>query len=170
MLSKGNLSSLQISVFGVMLGDSYEAVVERLGIPDLSFTPADNSYTNIDYRAKLGIGGTDPGLTIHVENNTVTQMIIKSPMNKYLRGNTTLGQDKELIYYLFDPPDYNSFLSSFKVFHYVEKGMDFYLKADNVDRIAFYYPREFKGVEYRTVQREVGPGIFNNITEPFEIV
>jgi len=164
-LSMGNFTSTEISFFGVMLGDSYESVIERLGIPDLMFTPADRSYSNLDYRTKIGIGGTIPGMTIHIENNTVTRITVKPSFQKYLHGNTSIGTTKETVYYLLDVPDYQDFTSNLKAFHYVAKGMDVYLRADKVERISFFMPKEFKGVQYRTVATEVTQGVFTNSTE-----
>ncbi len=55
-LTMGDFTSDEISFFGVMLGDSYEDVLDRLGIPDVMFIPADESYKNMEYRKKIGIG------------------------------------------------------------------------------------------------------------------
>jgi len=164
-LSMGDFNSTEISFFGVMLGDSYETVIEMLGIPDLIFTAADRSYTNLDYRTKIGIGSTIPGITIHLENNTVTRITVKPSFQKYLHGNTSIGTTKEIIYYLLDVPDYQDFASNLKAFHYVEKGMDLYLGADKIARISFFMPKEFKGVQYRTINAEIAQGIFTNSTE-----
>ncbi|MBN2051931.1 hypothetical protein JW756_00330 [Candidatus Woesearchaeota archaeon] len=165
-LSKGNFTSTEIAFFGVMLGDSYESVIEKLGIPDVMFIPADESYKNMEYRNRIGIEGKISGLTYHLENNTVTAINVKTPFTKYMQGNTTLGQTKESIYALLDVPDYQDFVSTFRVFHYIEKGMDLYFKASNVDRMSFFYPKEFKGVKYVTVLKEIEDGIFTNVTEP----
>ncbi|MBN2458756.1 hypothetical protein JXB28_00580 [Candidatus Woesearchaeota archaeon] len=168
-LSMGDFKSTGISFLGVMLGDSYESVIERLGIPDQMFTPADKSYSNLDYKKKIGIGSTAPGLTIHVENNTVTRITVKPSFQKYLQGNTSIGTAKETIYYLLDVPDYQDFTSNLRVFHYVEKGVEIYLKADKIDRISFFMPREFKGVQYRSVSEQTSQGILTNTTEAVPI-
>jgi hypothetical protein len=168
-LTNGNLNSTQISFFGVMLGDSYDKVFKLLGIPDMEFIPYDNTYKNLEYRENIGVGRKQTGISIHLENDTVTRISVMNSFNKYLHGNTTLGQSKELIYALFDVPDYQSFVSDMKVFHYVEKGVEFYFDGRNVDRMSFIYPHEFKGVKYISVQKEAGNGVIINITEPVEI-
>ena len=91
---------------------------------------------------------------------------MKPAFNKYLHGNTSIGTDKEVIYALLDIPDYQSFLSVFRVFHYVEKGLEIYFKNRYVNRMSFFFPKEFRGVEYVTVQKITREGIFVNITEP----
>jgi len=164
-MSMGNFTSSEISFFGVMLGDSYESVLERLGIPDVMYIPADESYKNLEYRKKIGIGGQLSGLTLHIENNTVTRINVKPAFNKYLQGNTSLGTSKEIIYIVLDIPDYQSFVSVYRVFHYVEKGVELYFKGSYVNRMSFFYPSDFKGVEYINVVHEISDGVFANVTE-----
>lgn len=165
-LTQGNFTSDEISVFGVMLGDSEADIVERLGYSDVTFIPADESYKNMEYRKKIGITGKLSGVTFHLENDTLTRITIKPPFNKYLQGNTSIGTSKETIYILLDIPDYQDFLSYFRVFYYVEKGVEIYFKNKYVDRISFVRPREFKGVEYVTTQRIIGEGVIANTTTP----
>lgn len=168
-LTKGGFNSTQISFLGVMLGDSYDKVFQLLDIPDVEFTASDKSYKNLEYRKNIGIGEKEAGLSIHLENDTVTRITVTKSFNKYLQGNTTLGQTKEFIYALFDVPDYQSFVSNLRAFHYVEKGMEIYLDGRYVDRISFFYPHVFKGVTYVTIQTEISRGVFVNTTEPVEI-
>lgn len=164
-LSMGSFKSTEISFLGVMLGDSYESVVERLGIPDTFFIPADKSYINLDYMRKIGIPGSSPAITLHFENNTLIRITVKPSFQKYLQGNMSIGTPKAIIYYLLDVPDYQDFVANLKAFHYVEKGVDIYFKADKIDRMSFYMPREFKGVKYVTVVKEIDKGVFVNVTE-----
>ena len=165
-ITRGNFTSNEISFFGLMLGDSYEDVLERLGIPDVMFIPADESYKNLEYRKRIGIGGLLSGLTFHIEDDTVTRITVKPAFEKYLHGNTSIGTSKEMIYVLLDIPDYQSFLSYLRVFHYVEKGVEVYFKNKYIDRISFFFPREFKGVEYVTTQKIVSEGVLANTTSP----
>jgi len=168
-LTKGDFNSTQLSFLGIMLGDSRNKVVELLGIPDVEFTAADKSYKNLEYRENIGIGEQEAGLSIHFENDTVTRITVTKSFNKYLHGNTTLGQPKELVYALFDTPDYQSVVANMRVFHYVEKGMELYFDARDVDRMSFINPHYFKGVKYVTVQTEIANGVFVNSTVPVEI-
>jgi hypothetical protein len=168
-LSKGNFTSTEISFLGVKLGDSYDEVIRRLGIPNMEFTPYDNSYKNLDYGKRLGINNTAPALSIHLENDSVTGISVKLPFNKYLHGNTSLGQPKEIIYALLDVPDYQSFVSNYRVFHYPEKGLEIYFPDRTVSIVSFILPEKFKGVKYVTVQEEIAKGVFANVTEPVKI-
>ncbi|MBW2990530.1 hypothetical protein KY348_02375 [Candidatus Woesearchaeota archaeon] len=166
VFSVKDFTSTEISFFGLMLGDSYEDVLERLGIPDVMFIPKDESFRNMEYRNKIGIGSVYSGIIFHLENDTVTRITVKSAFNKYLHGNTSIGTDKEVIYALLDIPDYQSFIVNLRVFHYVEKGVEVYFKNRYIDRISFIFPKEFKGVEYVSKEKLVSDGIIVNITEP----
>jgi len=168
-ISKGNFNSTELSFLGVMLGDSYDDVILRLGEPDAEPNTGDQGYKNLDYNKRIGINGTVAAMTLHFENDTLTRVTIKPLFNKYLHGNTTLGQSKEYVYAVFDVPDYQSFLSYLKVFHYVEKGVEFYFRAKNVDVVSFIMPSDFKGVTYATQQTSLGNGIIANVTEPVKI-
>lgn len=165
-LTNGDFTSKDISFLGIVLGDSYTFVLDEIGIPDVMFVPADASYRNMEYRKKIGIGGKFSGITYHLENDTVTSVTVKPPFIKYMKGNTTLGQSTELIYWLLDIPDYQSFLSSYRVFHYVEKGVNLYFKGNYVNMIEFTMPKKFKGVTYVTMLKATGDGVFVNVTEP----
>jgi hypothetical protein len=168
-LSKGNFTSTEISFLGVMLGDSLESVIERVGSPDVIFTPADNSYKNLEYRNMIGISGKYAGISYHFEKNKVTIINIKPSFNKYLHGNTSIGVPKDIIYALLDIPDYQSLFSSYRVFYYAEKGIDIYLKSNDINRMSFYQPYDFKGVEYVKVEEDMGDGIVLNVTKPIPI-
>jgi hypothetical protein len=168
-LSNGNFTSKEISFFGIMLGDSYESVRAKLGVPDALFIPADESYKNMDYRKRIGIGSIEAGITFHIENDTVTRITVKPSFKKYLHGNTTIGLPKASVYYLLDVPDYQDFTSSMRIFYYVEKGVEIYLTIDKIDRMSFVMPEKFKGVVYEKKVVQVTNGIYGNITEPVRI-
>jgi hypothetical protein len=165
-LSKGNFTSTEISFLGVKLGDSYDEVINRLGRPNMEFIPYDDSYKNLDYGKRLGINNPAPALSIHLENDSVTRITVKLPLRKYLQGNTSLGQPKEIIYALLDVPDYQSSITNYRVFHYVEKGLELYFPDRTVGIMSFILPEKFKGVKYVSVQEEIAKGVFANVTEP----
>ncbi|MBN1792666.1 hypothetical protein JW826_03200 [Candidatus Woesearchaeota archaeon] len=164
-LAGEEFDSSKISVLGVMLGDSYESVLGRLGVPDVTMIGENKSYRNMEYSRKIGIGGKVTAITYHVENETVTQINIRKPFNKYLHGNTSFDTRKEVVFGLLGSPDYQDFLSNFKVSHYVENGVDFYMNNDKVQIISLYPPKEFKGVEYVSYMEEIAPGVFVNSTK-----
>jgi len=167
MDSKGNFTSLEISFFGVMLGDSFNEVEEILGPADTTRIPADESYKNMHYKKTLGISGDkEPGLNIHLVNDIVTRITVTPSAGDYLQGNTSIGTEKELIYTILDVPEYQDFVATFRVFHYVEKGLEVYLDANKLDRISFIFPQEFNGVEYVTTPTISEVGLIVNITKP----
>jgi hypothetical protein len=163
-LSNGNFTSLEVSILGIKLGDSYESVIKNLGIPDLTFIPADKSYKNMEYRQKIGIGGLDSAVSYHIVNDTVVQISVRESFNKYLHGNTTMGKPKEYVYSQIGIPDYQDFLSNFRVFHYITRGVEIYLRVDKTSIISFIPPKQFKGVKWVSMPEEVAPGYFVNRT------
>ncbi|MFH0869759.1 MAG: hypothetical protein V1866_01735 [archaeon] len=166
-LANGSFNSSEISFLGVKIGDSYEQIIKAVGIPDVMYVSADKSYRNLEYGKKIGINSTLTAITYHVENDTLTQVIIRRQFKRYMNGNTSIDVDKDTLYRLIDTPDYIDFqLSIYKVFHYVEKGVDIYLKGDNAHIFVFKMPREFKGVNYVTKLTDMGGGIVVNVTEP----
>lgn len=166
-LSNGSFNSSEISFLGLKLGDSYEQIIKAVGIPDVMYASADKSYRNLEYSKKIGINSSETAITYHVENDTLTQVILRWQFGRYMNGNTTMNVDKNTLYRLLDTPDYIDFqLTIYKVFHYVEKGVDLYLKGDNAKIFVFKAPREFKGVNYVTTLKDLGGGIVVNVTEP----
>jgi hypothetical protein len=164
-----SFDSSKASVLGIMLGDSYEDVIAKLGTPDLSYIPSDRSYRNLEYGKKIGVSSSITAVTYHIEGDEVTRITMRNNFNKYLVGKTKMGTQREEIYAMFNVPDYMSFLENHRVFHYVEKGLEIYLKTDKVDIISLVPPKEFKGVEYRSVPVEIAPGVWGNVTKPFPI-
>jgi hypothetical protein len=164
-LTNGSLNSSKLAVMGIMIGDNYTTVMERLGIPDVSKSPTDRSYTNLEYGHKIGIGGNTTALTIHLENDSVTRISMRTPFVKYLHGNTSFKKDKNYIYSTFNLPDYQDFTSYYKVFHYVSKGIDLYTNKDKIEVISLLAPMKFKGVTYVSVRQEIAPGLYANITQ-----
>ena len=162
-----DLNASEISVFGVMLGDNYSTVLEYLGIPDVMVTPPDKSYRNMEYGKKIGIGGNQTALTIHLDNDTVTGIHMRAPFAKYLQGNASTGTPIETYYELIDLPDYTDFTTALRVIHYVEKGLDLYFDRNKLNIMSLVTPKVFKGVKYVTERVEVSPGtgIFVNKTK-----
>lgn len=164
-LSNENFSSDDISVFGVMLGDSYDKVIEIIGIPDTIEIASDQSYKNVQYRKKIGVSGSYAALSFNVKNDTVDKINIGPLFDKYLSGNTSFGVERSLMYSILGIPDYQDFVDSYRVYHYIEKGVDVYFRADKSAIYSFYEPKEFKGVKYVTRLENMGNGIFANVTE-----
>ncbi len=80
-----------------------------------------------------------------------------------------MGQNKAFLYAALGTPDYQSFSSGYKVFSYVDKGVEIYMNSDEMRILSIMQPRKFLGVEYKTVPVEVSEGVFANVTKPFLI-
>jgi hypothetical protein len=164
-----NFTSLDAAVFGVMLGDSYEDVLLQLGVPDVMFVPADKSYRNMEYGKKIGVSDKVTAISFHLQNDVVDRISMRQTFKPYLVGNTSIGQEKEYLYAVFNVPDYFSFTEFQKVHHYVEKGIELYINRDKIEIISILPPKEFKGVIYKSVPVEIAPGVYANVTKPFPI-
>ena len=167
VFSMGNLDliSTDISFLGIMLGDSKQDLLDKIGTPNSIYEPADGSYQNYGYGNAIGIAGTSSGILFHMVDDKIERITVFKEFNKYLHGNTTMGQEKQMIYALLDVPDYQDFISNFRVFYYVEKGIEVYLRTNNADRISFIQPTEFKGVEYVSTPTDIGQGVIVNTTQ-----
>ena len=161
-----NITSADISVLGVKIGDNYSQVIDRMGIPDVMYVPADKSYRNMEYGRKIGVKNITTAITYHLENDTVNRITLRRPFNKYLQGNTTFGQSKEFVYDKIGVPDYQDFTSSQKIFAYVTQGVELYMTAGGIDVISFVKPRKFNGVVYISRLEEIADGVYANVTRP----
>ena len=92
VLSLSHVPAEQITIKGVQFGDSLETVIEKLGFPD-SQQVTGEGYINVEFGKKLGLEST--GVIVHLENNRVTRMTIKEPLNEFLQGKTKIGLTKE---------------------------------------------------------------------------
>ena len=92
----------QITVKGVVLGDTLETVIEKIGYPD-SQTLYPPSIINIEYGKKFDLEET--GLILHLVSNKVTKITLKEPFNEFLKGKTKVAHTKTSIFNLLGTPD-----------------------------------------------------------------
>ncbi len=116
----GNRTGEDISVFGVVLGDTKAQVIDKIGLPDLETTYPQS--TNWEYREGLLLDRV--GLLIHFDNDVVMRITIKDPFNKYLHGETVIDHNKADIFRLFGKPDESKLLSFFTQYSYYGKGFE----------------------------------------------
>ena len=135
------LSSDQITILGIKLGDSEEEVEKKIGKPDIRNTDYQlDNIINLEYSSQLGLNGT--GIIIHLEDSEVTRMTILKPFNEKLVGLTKLGKSKEEIYAYFGKPDsidrmVKGSRVEFKTFVYTN-GIEVLLKSGKEeDRLSF---------------------------------
>ena len=102
IVSMEKITSSQISVKGVMLGDSLETVLEKIGHPDKQslFPP---NIVNIEYSKQLGLSET--GMIIHLVDNKVKRITLKEPFNEFLVGKTKIANTKTEILNALGVPD-----------------------------------------------------------------
>ena len=126
--------SSELSVMGVMLGDSFDDVLNTLGIPDIQqdFPP---NIRNIEYSKRIDLN--DTGLILQFTDRILTKITIREPFNKYLIGETQINHSKAEIYKIFGIPDDMQFIpikaGSFIVFRnniYKDYGLEIYIRAN----------------------------------------
>lgn len=103
VLAIENFTSDQVSVMGIVLGDSLSSVIERLGIPDNRNDFPEDNIANLEYSSTIGLNAT--GLIIHFQNDKVKRISMLPPFNTYLHGETKVTHTKAEIYAMFGVPD-----------------------------------------------------------------
>lgn len=134
IFSLPTVSAKEISVKGVMLGDTQEQVIEKLGNPDKQFSPKP-SIINMEYGNQLGL--FDIGLIVQLRDGKVRKMALKEPMNALLIGKTKIIHTKEEIYFLVGKPDETLFVPItptsalvYRLLQYKEKGIEVIIRKD----------------------------------------
>tara|TARA_Y100000310_G_scaffold138289_2_gene137203 strand:+ start:17691 stop:18278 length:588 start_codon:yes stop_codon:yes gene_type:complete len=102
VISLSNVHASKISVKGVMLGDSLETVIAKIGHPDQQrlFPP---NIINIEYGKQLGLKET--GIIIHFVDDAVKRITLKKPFNEFLVGKTKIANSKTEILNALGVPD-----------------------------------------------------------------
>lgn len=129
-----------ISVKGVVLGDTPEQVKKKLGEPDNQFQSVRN---RINYEYGKSIGLEDTGLIIQFRYGRVAKMTLKKSFNTFLKGKTKITHTKEEIYSIFGKPDETLFLPlkqgstiAIRVLQYQAKGIEVIIRSGNENGFA----------------------------------
>ncbi len=154
LFSEKDWRGTDVAVFGVVLGDSKEAVIEKLGLPDKEISYLGGNATNLEYSKQLTIAQT--GLLIHLDNNKVTRMTFKKPFNRFLVGETQItNQTKQWFFNHLGKPSRLKLLTFFTQYEYHEKGLEVFLDGKELNGFSIVYPkREESHIVVNTV-----PGI-----------
>jgi hypothetical protein len=130
-----DITSRDISIFGIKLGDTPETVHRFLGKPDIT-TPYDPNILNIEYSESLGT--EEVSLLIHFESGVITRMTIMAPFNKYLKGSTRIQYTKEDLFRKFGRPDESRLGYPFKEYDYNDLGITFIIDRNQQVGMSFY--------------------------------
>lgn len=144
ILSVKGIVSTDITIFGAGLGSSMMDIVERVGKPDLQQSPRPG-VVNVEYREWFNL--TKIGLLFHFENDTVTRITIKHPLNDYLHGETVINHTKEDLYRMFGKPDKIQLLSTFTVYSYYDQGIEVIMDGPKMNGFSLIYPQPEKARE-----------------------
>ena len=134
IFSVPDFKSDEISVKGIMLGDSFDFVLEKIGYPDIQTEPLPG-ITNIEYSKRINLNET--GLILQFENKILKKITIREPFNEYLIGKTKIIHSKDKIYNIFGVPDDLKLIpineGSPIVFRnniYKDKGLEIYIRKN----------------------------------------
>jgi hypothetical protein len=142
-------SSRNTTVLGVSVGMTSEDVRTRIGEPDKVEQYSFGSIQNWHYSAAVGLNST--GVLYHFEDGTVTRITISPAMNKYLKGNSTVGKQKEDIYSVLGAPDRIYDIPRARFLVYNDEGFETYLNRYGEYQYAFVYPmRKLPTMAYET--------------------
>jgi len=125
----------EVSVMGVMLGDSTEKATEILGYPNAQ-TMHEKNIVNMEYSSNVGMNGT--GLILHFENGILRRITLREPFNKFLKGSTKIQYTKDKMYALFGKPDDILFIPLkegsalvFRSYVYEDKGIEVFIRKQS---------------------------------------
>ena len=151
VFSEKNWKGTDVAVLGVVLGDSKEAVIEKLGLPDKEIQYLGGNATNLEYSKQLTIAQV--GLLIHLDNNKVTRITFKKPFNRFLVGDTQItNQTKQWLFNHFGKPSRMKLLTFFTQYEYHERGLEVFLDGKEMNGFSIVYPKaEEKNIVVNTV-------------------
>ena len=128
------INAQEISVKGVILGDTYEQVIEKIGLPDKQFSPKEN-ILNLEYGSRIRL--FDVGLIIQLRDGEVRKMTFKEPMNALLIGKTKITHSKDEIYFIVGKPDETLFIPVtptstlvYRLLQYKDKGVEVIIRKN----------------------------------------
>ena len=135
-----NITSRNVSLYGIGLGAMIPEVVAAFGQPDKRNELIIEGITNLEYGKKINL--TDNGLIFHFENGTLTRMTIIRVFTEHYQTKTQLNFTKREVYEQFGIPDKQSTVLAYRVFTYDTQGIEIFLKGRNANRISFFVPRK----------------------------
>ncbi len=138
MLSKRLIKSTNIAVKGVKLGDRYLDVQKKLGLPDYVEDYADGN-TNLKYE-KDG----EAYLIIHLDNNTVTRIVVRPGMNDMLPGKSRITGTLEDIIKMFGKPSSFADTQFFVIYSFKPYGLEVYTKGKQMTSYGFVPPEKIE--------------------------
>lgn len=140
IFSESDWRGTDIAVLGVVLGDSKEAVIEKLGLPDKEIQYLGGNATNLEYSKQLTIAQV--GILIHLDNNKVTRMTFKKPFNRFLVGDTQItNQTKQWLFNHMGKPSRLKLLTFFTQYEYHERGLEVFLDGKELNGFSIVYPK-----------------------------
>ena len=101
-------TSNQVSVLGIMLGDTQAHVLDTLGSPDNRRDYPSDGIINLEYSKRVGLNET--GLIVHIKNGNVARISMLQPFEEKLIGRTKVSYNKTDLYNLLGAPDDMKFI------------------------------------------------------------
>lgn len=137
MLHKKQIKSTNIAVRGVRLGDRFMDVKNKIGLPDYVEDYYDGKTTNLKYERD---GKTS--MIVHLEDNTVTRIVIREGMDSELAGKSKIGISIEEVTTTFGKPTEFEDSKFSRTYRYKPRGLEIYLDRQRVFGYGLIMPEE----------------------------
>ena len=140
LIDKKQITSAQVTVDGVQLGDNFQEAIDKVGYPQYIDEFLDGVVLNAKYENE---DGTTKYL-LHFENNVLTRIVIRET-TPGLIGTSVPDMDQAEITSRFGKPDASEDNAgntvSFRTYYYYDLGLEVYHKRKHMIGYAFVMPQ-----------------------------
>ena len=114
----GDITSKDISIKGVVLGDTSERIMELMGEPDNTTIESSKA---IIYSYSKSLDLENSGIHFITYENKIDSMVVMRSFNKYLKGESRIDRDLRSIYDFFGIPEKQEDIPKLRKFIYANK-------------------------------------------------
>lgn len=126
LIDQKKITSDQVTVDGVSLGDDFNKIVQLLGPPNVIDEFYDDNVINAKYENEEG----STMYIFHLENDSVTRIVIRGGANTRLPEGSKVKMDLATITSRFGKPDYTEDVllanSGYRTYYYYTRGLEIY--------------------------------------------
>ena len=135
------ITSNQVTVDGVGLGDSFQDLINAIGTPQVIDEYTEDNIINAKYENELD----QTTYIFHFENDKVTRIVIRPGLNDRLPEGSKIDMDLSTITSRFGKPDFSEDVllahRGFRTYYYYPKGIELYHKAKKLIGYALVVPQ-----------------------------
>lgn len=123
LIKSGGITSSQISVKGVKLGDHFAEIRDNLGLPYSMEEFESGAVINARYlHAETNV----TTVIFHLENDIITRIVVRAEYNENLHGETIINRSKDDITRFFGKPDFFDDAVALRTYYYKDIGLEIY--------------------------------------------